>query len=49
MSKFDDYGKLSNKKFVDNAPENLVLNEKNKEKDAKEKIRILTEKIKSLS
>ena len=42
-------GKLSNKKFVDNAPENLVLNEKNKEKDAKEKIRILTEKIKSLS
>ena len=41
--------KLSNKKFVDNAPKNLVENEKNKLKDAKEKIRILTEKINSLS
>ena len=41
--------KLSNKKFVDNAPENLVENEKNKLKDAKEKIRILTEKISSLN
>jgi valyl-tRNA synthetase len=41
--------KLSNKKFVENAPKNLVDNEKNKLKDAKEKIRILTEKINSLS
>ena len=41
--------KLSNKKFVDNAPTNLVENEKNKLKDAEEKIRILTEKINSLS
>ena len=41
--------KLSNKKFVENAPKNLVENEQNKLKDAKEKIRILTEKITSLS
>ena len=41
--------KLSNKKFVENAPQNLVENEQNKLKDAKEKIRILTEKINSLS
>tara|TARA_B110000238_G_scaffold137344_1_gene148013 strand:- start:716 stop:3325 length:2610 start_codon:yes stop_codon:yes gene_type:complete len=41
--------KLQNKKFVENAPEKLVLNEKNKQEDAKEKIRILTEKIKLLS
>ena len=41
--------KLSNKKFVENAPKKLVENEKNKLEDAKEKIRILTEKINSLS
>ena len=41
--------KLSNKKFVENAPKQLVENEQNKLKDAKEKIRILTEKINSLS
>jgi len=41
--------KLSNKKFVENAPKNLVENEQNKLKDAKEKIRILTEKITSLN
>ncbi len=41
--------KLSNKKFVKNAPKQLVENEQNKLKDAKEKIRILTEKINSLS
>ena len=41
--------KLSNNKFVDNAPTYLVENEKNKLKDAEEKIRILTEKINSLS
>jgi valyl-tRNA synthetase len=42
-------GKLSNENFVKNAPEQLVQNEQNKLKDAKEKIRILTEKINSLS
>ena len=41
--------KLSNKKFVDNAPANLVKKEKNKLVDAKEKIRILKEKINSLN
>jgi valyl-tRNA synthetase len=41
--------KLSNKKFVENAPKQLVENEQNKLKDSKEKIRILTEKINSLS
>ena len=41
--------KLSNKKFVENAPQNLVENEQNKLKDAKEKIRILKEKISSLN
>ena len=41
--------KLSNKKFVENAPQNLVEKEQNKLKDAKEKIRILTEKISSLN
>ena len=41
--------KLSNQKFVDNAPANLVKNEKNKLVDAKEKIRILKEKINSLN
>jgi valyl-tRNA synthetase len=41
--------KLSNKKFVENAPKQLVENEKNKLEDAKEKIRILTQKINSLS
>ena len=41
--------KLANKKFIKNAPEQLVSNEQNKLKDAKEKIRILTEKIDSLS
>ena len=41
--------KLENKKFVENAPEKLVLNEKNKQEDAEKKIRILTEKIKLLS
>ena len=41
--------KLSNKKFIENAPKHLVENEQNKLTDAKEKIRILTEKINSLS
>ena len=41
--------KLSNEQFVKNAPEQLVQNEQNKLNDTKEKIRILTEKINSLS
>ena len=41
-------GKLNNKNFVDNAPEKVVENEKNKLRDTKEKITILEDKIKSL-
>ena len=37
--------KLNNKNFVKNAPINVVENEKNKMKDAKEKIHILKNKI----
>ena len=40
--------KLNNKKFIENAPEKVVINEKNKMTDAKSKIEILTSKIKSL-
>jgi len=42
-------GKLSNDKFVQNAPQQLVDNEKNKLADAKTKIEILAEKITALS
>ena len=42
-------GKLSNERFVNNAPEQVVVNEKNKMADAKAKIEILEIKIKSLS
>ncbi|MBT4881372.1 MAG: valine--tRNA ligase, partial [Flavobacteriales bacterium] len=38
-------GKLSNERFVNNAPEQVVVNEKNKMADAKAKIEILTAKI----
>jgi valyl-tRNA synthetase len=41
-------GKLSNDKFVQNAPKQLVENEKNKMTDAKEKIEILSGKIDAL-
>ena len=41
--------KLSNEQFVKNAPQELVQNEKNKRKDAKSKIKILSDKISSLS
>ena len=41
--------KLSNEKFVQNAPQQLVENEKNKLADAKEKIKILTEKLSAIS
>jgi len=39
--------KLNNKKFVENAPENVVINERNKMKDTKSKIEILINKINS--
>ena len=42
-------GKLSNDKFVQNAPQQLVNNEKNKLADAEAKIKILAEKISALS
>ena len=42
-------GKLSNEKFIQNAPQQLVNNEKNKLADAESKIKILAEKISSLS
>jgi valyl-tRNA synthetase len=42
-------GKLSNEKFVQNAPQQLVDNEQNKLADAKEKIKILTEKLSAIS
>jgi len=41
-------GKLSNERFVNNAPESVVANEKNKMADAKSKIAILATKIKEL-
>ena len=41
-------GKLNNELFVNNAPESVVANEKNKMADAKSKIAILATKIKDL-
>ena len=41
-------GKLSNERFVKNAPEQVVENEKNKLSDAKVKIEILESKINNL-
>ena len=40
--------KLNNKQFVNNAPKQVVINEKNKLADAKSKIKILENKIKDL-
>ncbi len=37
--------KLNNKKFISNAPQNVVINEQKKEKDTLEKIRILESKL----
>ena len=42
-------GKLSNEKFVQNAPQQLVDNEQKKRVDAKAKIKILAEKITAIS
>ena len=42
-------GKLNNERFVNNAPEQVIANEKNKMADAKVKIKILSDKISSLS
>jgi valyl-tRNA synthetase len=41
-------GKLNNERFVNNAPKQVVTNEKNKMADAKSKIEILEKKISSL-
>ena len=40
---------MKNEKFIQNAPQQLVNNEKNKLADAESKIKILAEKISSLS
>ena len=40
--------KLSNRKFVENAPKQIVLNEKKKVSDAKEKIKILERSLAAL-
>ena len=40
--------KLSNKNFVENAPRQIVLNEKKKVTDAKEKIKILERSLAAL-
>ena len=37
--------KLNNQKFVNNAPENIVINEKKKQSDAKQRIEILEKQI----
>ena len=41
-------GKLSNERFVNNAPEAVVNVERKKKADAEEKIRILKEQIANL-
>ena len=40
--------KLSNKNFVENAPKQIVLNERKKVSDAKEKIKILERSLAAL-
>jgi valyl-tRNA synthetase len=40
--------KLSNERFVNNAPEAVVANEKAKQADAESKIKVLEERIASL-
>ena len=40
--------KLANKNFVENAPKQIVLNEKKKVSDAKEKIKILERSLAAL-
>ena len=40
--------KLNNERFIKNAPESVVMNEKNKMADAKERIKILEKKIDAL-
>ena len=42
-------GKLNNKRFINNAPEQVVNNEKKKLSDAKQKIEILEKQISLLS
>ena len=40
--------KLNNEQFINNAPEKVISNEKNKMADAKSKIEILEKKVKDL-
>ena len=42
-------GKLSNERFVNNAPEQVVANERKKQADTEAKIKVLEEKLSSLS
>ena len=42
-------GKLKNERFVDNAPDHVVVLERKKQSDAKSKIVILEEQIAALS
>ena len=49
LTEADENLKLSNDRFVNSAPEQVVVNEKNKMADAKAKIKILSDKISSLS
>ena len=42
-------GKLSNEKFVNGAPEQVLANERKKEADALQKIAILEEKLAGLN
>lgn len=41
-------GKLSNERFVSNAPEQVIANERNKQADAEAKIKVLEEKLAGL-
>lgn len=42
-------GKLGNERFVNNAPEQVIANERNKQADAEAKIKVLEEKLEGLS
>jgi valyl-tRNA synthetase len=42
-------GKLGNERFVNNAPEQVIANERNKQADAEAKIKVLEEKLAGLS
>ena len=42
-------GKLSNEKFVNNAPKQVVTNEQKKKTDAESRIKVIEEQIKALA